>query len=232
MIASLQHDFVFVKSRKTAGTSIEIALSAVCGPEDVISSILPEDEEIRRGLGYRSAQNTRLPLRALTARDVARWAVRRRRPQYWNHMPAGQIRRALGGARWKQMTTFTVERNPWDRAVSLYYWRTRERREQVEFSQFLHEVEPERLTNFPTYASGDAVCVDRILRYERLAAELVELWSQLGLPGEPATVTAKSGQRPASSRDYRPLYTDGDAAYVAEICAREIALLGYTFDPV
>ena len=34
MIASHAHRFVFVKTRKTAGTSLEIALSRHCGPSD------------------------------------------------------------------------------------------------------------------------------------------------------------------------------------------------------
>ena len=44
VIASHQHRFIFLKTRKTAGTSVEIALSKVCGPDDVITEISPEDE--------------------------------------------------------------------------------------------------------------------------------------------------------------------------------------------
>lgn len=231
MIASHQQGFVFVKSRKTAGTSVEIALSAVCGPQDVISEILPDDEAIRRDLGFRSAQNTQLPLRACTARDLARCVVRRRRPRYWNHMPAHQICRALGPTAWEQMYTFTVERNPWDRAVSLYYWRTQNRSVREDFSTFLRSVDIDRLSNFSVYANNGSVSVDRVLRYEQLADELADVWSRLGLPGEPMNVHAKSGQRPSTSRDYRAQYTDDDAAYIAGVCAREIALLDYTFDP-
>ena len=51
MIASHQHRFIFLKTRKTAGTSVEIALSKVCGPDDVITEISPEDEELRRAAG-------------------------------------------------------------------------------------------------------------------------------------------------------------------------------------
>ena len=43
MIASHQHRFIFLKTRKTAGTSVEIALSKVCGPDDIITEISPED---------------------------------------------------------------------------------------------------------------------------------------------------------------------------------------------
>ena len=39
MIISHQLQLIFVKTRKTAGTSIEIALSRYAGPDDVITAI-------------------------------------------------------------------------------------------------------------------------------------------------------------------------------------------------
>ena len=48
MIASHAHRFVFVKTRKTAGTSLEIALSRHCGPDDIVTRISPADEELPR----------------------------------------------------------------------------------------------------------------------------------------------------------------------------------------
>ena len=61
MIASHQHRFIFLKTRKTAGTSVEIALSKVCGPDDIITEISPEDEELRQAAGGRPPQNFQSP---------------------------------------------------------------------------------------------------------------------------------------------------------------------------
>ena len=47
-----QTQVYFLKTRKTAGTSIEIALSKYCDCKDVITKILPLDEKIREGFGY------------------------------------------------------------------------------------------------------------------------------------------------------------------------------------
>ena len=53
MILSHKHKFIFIKTRKTAGTSIEIALSRFCGKDDIITPISPEDEKIRKKIGVK-----------------------------------------------------------------------------------------------------------------------------------------------------------------------------------
>ena len=47
MIISHRHKFIFVKTKKTAGTSIETLLASVCGEEDVITEISEEEERIK-----------------------------------------------------------------------------------------------------------------------------------------------------------------------------------------
>ncbi len=49
--------FIFIKTRKTAGTSLEIALSKFCDSEDMITRIKPMDEKIRKELGFQGPIN-------------------------------------------------------------------------------------------------------------------------------------------------------------------------------
>ena len=58
MIVSHEHRFIFLKTKKTAGTSLELALSQLCGPDDVITPVAETDEALRAG--GRGAQNWRL----------------------------------------------------------------------------------------------------------------------------------------------------------------------------
>ena len=56
-VVSYAHEMIFLKTRKTAGTSMELWLSAIAGPRDVLTPFDSVDERTRSGLGLR-AQNS------------------------------------------------------------------------------------------------------------------------------------------------------------------------------
>ena len=130
VIASHQHRFIFLKTRKTAGTSVEIALSKVCGPDDIITEISPEDEALRQAAGGRAPQNFESP-------PLPRKA--------YNHMGAKRPR--PGGAGFADYFTFAIERNPWDAVVSLYFWKYKDRPELPDFETYVQEIWIEQLAN-------------------------------------------------------------------------------------
>ncbi|WP_205472034.1 hypothetical protein [Nocardioides sp. SYSU D00038] len=215
MILSRQHGFIFMKTLKTAGTSVEIALSRVCGPEDVITPLPAEDEVLRRERGGRPPQNYESP--PLPHRVT-------------EHIRAGKLRRIIGWQEWSSHYRFAIERNPWDAVVSLYFWVTRNLDDPPTFEEYLAGPRPETLAvrNFQMYHFEGKVAVDRVLRYEHLADDLAEVWHHLGLPGEPDLPRAKGGARPAGA-DYRRFYTEESAARVAELFAQPIQEMGYSF---
>jgi hypothetical protein len=57
MILSHSHKFIVFKTRKTGGTSLEIALSKYVSAKDVVTPIAAIDEEIRASLGFSGPQN-------------------------------------------------------------------------------------------------------------------------------------------------------------------------------
>ena len=62
MIISHEHKFIFLKTRKTAGTSVELALRQLCGPDDIIAPIGNAEERRQQSLHYqgRPPQNWRV----------------------------------------------------------------------------------------------------------------------------------------------------------------------------
>ncbi len=72
MIVSHKHKFIFIKTRKTAGTSVEIALSKICGKNDILTPISPKDEIYRQEYANISAQNFTIPFSRLKLHDFKR----------------------------------------------------------------------------------------------------------------------------------------------------------------
>src|SRR5262245_62801539 len=101
MIVSHKHKFIFIKTKKTAGTAIEAALSELCGPEDVITPYREESEPARKGL---SPQNYRIehslkPKRTFLHRLLMR-TERYYHPRvgFHEHMPAWRVQDYGGDA--------------------------------------------------------------------------------------------------------------------------------------
>ncbi len=207
LIASHAHRFVFVKTRKTAGTSLEIALSRHCGPDDIVTRISPADEELRVAAGGVPPQNTETS------------------PSSYAHMGARRVIKVIGRETWDDYFTFAVERNPYDVVASSWRYSARRPSFTKSFAEFVRT--PRRLDrlalNERLYRMGGEVIVDRVYRYEELPAAVADLSSRLGL--ELDLPHAKQGNGP----HYRELYGPGDAEIVAERFKRTIREFGYEF---
>jgi hypothetical protein len=230
LILSREHRFIFLKTTKTAGTSIEIALSEFCGDGDIITPLAPEDETTRSRLGYRGPQNHVAPLSDYRLRDYARLVVRRRRKlRYYNHMTAREVRGYVGDDTWNTYYKFCFERNPWDRVVSHYYWRCRtEPRPTI--SEYIDSGTPLllRKRGLDLYSIDGEIAVDRIYRFENLMEELSDIANKLGLSGELELPRAKSDSRPAKQH-YRDILDDDARDKIGQLFSKEINLMGYKF---
>ena len=152
MIASHAHRFVFIKTRKTAGTSLEIALSRHCGPDDIVTRISPEDEVLRTAAGGVGPQHD----------DTD--------PSSYAHMGARRVIEVIGRQAWDDYFTFAVERNPFDVVASSYRYSARKPTFTKTFAEFVRTPRRmERLAlNERLYRVAGQVVVDRVYRYEEL----------------------------------------------------------------
>lgn len=229
MIVSHEHRFIFLKTKKTAGTSLEIALAGLCGPADVITPIPERDEVERRRLGRRGPQNCAVRLGRYRSQDALRLALHRQRLAFRNHTPALEIRRLLPTEVWDGYYKFCFDRNPWDKTVSHYHWQGGDRR-FGSVKEFLRSGRGQPYSNYKLYSIRGFVAVDHVYRYEDLEGALSDLTRRFGLeaPLRMPDFRAKGVSRP-DRRHYRDVLTDEEAELIAIACAREIRLLGYTF---
>ncbi len=105
MIISHTHKFIFIKSWKTAGTSIEAALSEYCSGEDIVTPLGDYDFN-------RSGEGEWIH-KSLNAGD------------FKQHDYAQTIKDKLPPEIWQTYFKFSIARNPWDRAVSFFFWEKR-----------------------------------------------------------------------------------------------------------
>lgn len=230
MILSHKHEFIFIKTMKTAGTSIEMALSLHCGPDDVITPIHPENEAVRRRLGV-FPQNYGFE-QTDDRSAAATWPGKKRSSQFYNHMSAAEILQRVGKDLWNSYFKFCVERSPWERAISMYHWQNRNEHTKETLSEFLRTDQIHLLheRGWDLYTIDDEVVVDEILLYEKLENQLETVRKRIGLPAELDLPKAKSQYR----RDRRPHYdvmTPEDMSLIGQIFRKEIDLLGYKSGP-
>jgi hypothetical protein len=123
MIISHEHKFIFIKTKKTAGTSIEIALSKICGKNDILTGINEEDEQLRWKHYKRRAQNFDIPFKYYSIKDWLRLLLKRNKKKYYNHMPASLVKKNVSKEIWDSYYKFCFERHPLDKVYSHYWWR-------------------------------------------------------------------------------------------------------------
>ena len=231
MILSHRLGAVLVRDRKVAGTSVEISLSTHCGRLDVITPLDSPDEDLRQSLGGQGPQHYLMPWKRLRPKHLRHMIMKRRRPHLFDaHTSASKVRRFVGEEMWSEYLTFTIVRNPWDRIVSLYFFRSSQFERYVPFSRWLRSEPRSHLSTARRYMQSGEVIVDRAIRYERLTEELAGVWQDLDIGTTPQLPRAKGGIRPKRTRDWRAFYSDDDALFVAEVCCAEIDLFGYSFD--
>lgn len=229
MILSHKHKFIFLKTNKTAGTSIEIALSKHCGPNDIITPISPEDEQLRTELGYPGPQNYLLPLRSYGVREMSRLVLRRKRTlAFYNHMLAAEVKERIGEQIWNSYFKFCVERNPWDRIISHYYWHYKSE-PRPSLYEYIHSRKPLILKErgYCLYTIDNQVAVDRICRFENIAEEVEEVRKHVGIPDSLDLPRAKSSTR-KDRRSYHDVLEKREIDAIAELFCDEIRLFGYT----
>jgi hypothetical protein len=215
MIVSHEYKFIFIKTHKVGSTSIEYALDRFAGPDGIVTPFSVRiDEKERQDAGVGGARNHEKDGKRLRA-----------------HTPAQEARALLGADIFDAYFKFSVERNSYDKAVSMYCWKDRDpaRRLGKSFDEFLAGGGAREAVDFDRYSIGGRPAMDFMILYHDLQDGLDAVAERLKLPGriDVSAIRRKSGYR--ASPGYRAYYSPASRERVAAEFAREIAHFGFAF---
>lgn len=231
MIISHKYKFIFLKTSKTAGTSLEIALSKFCNSNDIITPISEEDESLRKDLGYTSPQNYKFDLSEYNLSDYFNLLVKfrkRRKKEFYNHITSKEVKYLVDNNCWNNYYKFCFERNPWDKVVSQYYWKTKDPRPPMkEFLKTRH-LKGLKKRGYNIYTIDNEISVDKIYKFEDLKESLIHLQKKLSLPEEIILPRAKSKYR-IDKRHFTEMFDDEEKLTIQDEFSDEIKLFNYSF---
>lgn len=231
MIVSHAHRFIFIKTKKTAGTAVEAAISQLCGPDDIITPYRAASEKDRHG---RPPQNYRIEHPLKPQRPL--WRKLLGRPErywhptigYYEHMPAWRIRNYVGENVWNSYFKFSFDRNPWDRQVSWYLYKTKSKKTRPSFERYMRKPTA-YVDNHELYMQDGGLAVDFLGRYETLEQDLNAALAQAGVKTPVSVPKVNVTPKKDAARGYRSYYTPELRDQVAGWYQPEIDLLGYDF---
>lgn len=234
MIISHEHRYIFLHSRKTAGSSICVSLARSLGPNDLQLSGL--SETFQEGIPFTTrvreeAEAWRMDRQSLPqkllrflplsnekkARNVKKYLLEKYRHELGESQPQHSYATSIQSNfpnEFKNYRKFCVVRNPWTKAVSDYFWRIKNIQSPPSFEEFIRAIEKGdslndivRLRyhdNWPIYTIDDEIVADRVIRFEKLKAGVQETCTEFGIPFDGWLPNAKGGHRPKSGKKALP----------------------------
>ena len=223
MLCSHKKQFIYFKTKKTASTSVETLFERHCVP-DSFGEIPVGTGELITEVGVIGAR-----------RDG-----QKKDDRFYNHMPAAQVRAALGDAIFSRYFKFAVVRNPFDKTVSRFWWLFRNSPDKLAslnagdfgmvrklFTDYVRERGRRLVDDRNAYAIEGRSCVDKFICFERLEPDLAEVCAKLGIhyaEGDLGNYNRGARRRPEHFSDY---YDADTLKIVRSVFAPEIEHFGY-----
>lgn len=219
VLVSFEKQFIYTKTVKSAGTSVEVFFQPYCVPPDY-------------------GDDPWVPGEIVTDYGIVGFRGKDRPAEtiWYNHMPAAEVRHYLGDEIWRHFFKFCVVRNPFDKVVSRYFFslseeerdhlRTRDFAEiKRGFLAFLSQGKLGRDRH--AYVIEGAVCVDFFIRYENLGEDVAEVCRRLDIQRDLADMPRLKSQFRFCDAHFSEFYDEEAEAIVARAYAFELEHFGY-----
>jgi hypothetical protein len=207
MIISHKHKFIYFKAAKVAGTSTEILLSDLVDGADIVTPISKGDSQTHKPRNYNG---------------------------FFNHSDPLYIKNEIGEDKFDSYFKFITVRNPFDRAVSCYFWQRSWhgksfKTENKNFKDFILSKGCDLLTSFSDWIFLEKECIaNDHIRYENLEEDTKRILSKWFNVDDFVYPRAKTGPR-KEKKHYSEYYDDETREIVAEKYAKDIEYFGYEF---
>jgi len=218
VLVSFHKRFIYTKTNKTAGTSVEIFFEPYCLPPEGYEQAHFRGETVTDYgvVGFRGAN---MPADTI----------------WYNHMPAERVREFLGSEVWDECFKFCTIRNPFDKLVSMYSFQMSRRKQNPlspEFSavrrDFLDWVKARRFVgDKDKYMIDGSVCVDYFIRFENLLNDLAEVCQKLGIERDVSELESFKSRSRVNDQHFSEFYDSEARQIVAEAYAFELDRFGY-----
>jgi hypothetical protein len=212
-----------------------IFLSQFCEDGDLIAGLKKEEAEYREGLGYRIPRGFKTTMetikfsawKMIKALQSDRMVKKTSGRKIRKNLSAYSAKLYVGREIWNTYFKFCFERDPFDKAVSLYYWHTRNLKNRPEINDYIQSMDRSKLSNWHLYTIDDRLAVDFVGRYEGLEKDKRYITERLGLP-DYSLPEAKSHTR-KTRRHYSQMMNNESRRYIEEMCANEIKEFNYAW---
>ena len=230
MIVSHKYKFIFIKTHKTAGSSMEMALAPLCGQDDVVTPMesnlqtdIPRNYYEKNLIGSMYSKS-RLFRKCIHRHSgvLGKW--------YYEHMPALRVKELVGEEIWNTYYKFCFERNPWEKVVSYYNWKKHGQGRSIPpFEEYVLQKTHRLPQDAKLYFDDDVSMMDDVFDYNNFIETFTEVCTRLNIPFDGKMPREKTGIN-KNPTEYREYYTDETRACIEYVFNREIKLMRYQFE--
>jgi hypothetical protein len=237
MIISFKYKFIFIKTYKTAGSSIENYLYPYLNNKDILAQTKDYKGINCWGDFDAKAMEDYIVKESLNKRIKSKM-------KYYAHMPIWLVKERLKPLSdklnydiFKNFYKFGVIRNPFDTLVSHYYWKNslnNKLSKSITFNEILKRLES---NTYPNYGllnlnklmdiNFEEVLCDKVIKYEDLDTGLSFVFNKVGIPfdGKLKIFKKKSNRK----KDYKNFFDSNAQKLIKEIYWKDMEMFDYSF---
>mgnify|MGYP006089808871 FL=1 len=219
MIVSHKYKFIYLKGHKVAGSSVLLALGRHCDEGDSVF----------------------LPAKGNPPEDVWAdddWTSSRNLIGLQRESTPDNVRNKIGDTMWDEYTKVTIVRNPWDLAVSSFFWALRKKKNlenenyKIYFNDWIKHKKSWKDMKQNISRSVDSngnLLMDYYIKYENLQQSYMQFCEKVGIESMRLPRLKSNIRSARSNKTYEYFYTKESRDLVQKKVGRYIETFGYEF---